>query len=122
LVSTAKCVLLLAVGAVFWFALPADPGIGINLHALGIIIACCGLFVLIWPQPQGMQVHPDRLRRWVIPSGTTGLGAGPPGGYAGGYSATPGDGQQPMVADLNDEAGRPTLADEVLDAEKDPPL
>jgi hypothetical protein len=120
--STATCVFLLAAGAVFWFALPADPGFGMNLHVVGIIIACCGLLVLIWPRGRGLPVHPDRLRRWVIPSGTTGLGAGPPGGYAGGYGATPGDGQQQLVADLSDEPGRPTLADDLLGAEKDPPL
>ena len=116
--STAKCIFLLATGAVFWFALPADLGLGINLHVVGIIIACCGLLFLIWPRPQGISVHPDWLRRWVIPSGTNRLGAGPPGGYG----ATPGNGQQSMVADLSDEPGRPTLADNLLGAENDPPL
>jgi hypothetical protein len=121
-VSSVKWIFLLAVGACLWFAVPADPRLWINLHVVGIIIACCGLLGLILPRPQGMPVHPDRLRRWVIPSGAEGLGAGPPGGYGSGYGARPGDGQQPMVGNLSDEPGRPTLADDLLSAEKDPPL
>jgi hypothetical protein len=116
--SSATCIFLLAVGAFLWFALPADPYLGINLHVIGIIVICCGLLGLVWPGQRGGSARSDWLRRWVIPSGTDALGAGPPGGYG----ASPGDGQQPMVANLSDEPGRPTLADDLLGAERDPPL
>jgi hypothetical protein len=120
--SSAKGIFLLAVGAVFWFALPADPHLGINLHVVGIIIACFGLLGLLWPRRRGLPVHSDWLRRWVIPSGTGRFGSGPPGGYAAGHAATPGDGQQPMIGNFSDEPGRPTLADDLLSIERDPPL
>jgi len=79
------CIILLAVGAVFWLALPAGPHWGIDLHVVGIIVVCAGLLGLVLPQTRGMPVTTDRLRRWVIPAGTKGLGKGPPGGYAEGY-------------------------------------
>jgi len=119
--SRTKFIVLLAVGAVLWFALPADSPFGINLHVIGIVIACFGLLGLLWPRRQGLAARSDWLRRWVIPSGTDGLGGGPPGGYAG-SGAAPGDGQQSMIANLSDEPGRPTLADDVLSLENDPPL
>jgi hypothetical protein len=121
-VSSATCIFVLAVGAIFWFALPADHFFGIDLHVIGIIIACCGLLGLIWPRSRRTAARADWLHRWVIPSGTDALGAGPPGGFASGYGATPGDAPQSMVGNLSDEPGRPTLADDLLSMEKDPPL
>lgn len=123
--STGLCIFLLAAGAVFWLALPAGSHWGINLNVVGIIVVCAGLLSLILPRLPGMPAHADRLRQWVIPSGTTGLGQGPAGGYGNGYDdeqAAAGDGRQPMVGNLSAEPGRPTLADDLLNAEKDPPL
>jgi hypothetical protein len=123
--STGSSLFLLTAGAIFSLALPAGSHWGINLNVVGVIVICTGLLSLILPRLPGMPAHGDWLRRWVIPSGTTGLGHGPSGGYRNGYDpeqATAGDGRQPMVGDLSAEPGRPTLADYLLNAEKDPPL
>jgi hypothetical protein len=123
--STGRCIFLLATGAIFWLALPAGRHLGINLHIVGIIVVCAGLLGLILPRLPGMPTHTDRLRRWVVPSGTKGPGEGPPGEYAEGHRvARPvaGNARQPMVGNLTAEPGRPTLADYHLSAEKDPPL
>jgi|HubBroStandDraft_1064217.scaffolds.fasta_scaffold13696_4 hypothetical protein len=119
------CIFLLTAGAVFWLALPAGSHWGINLNVVGILVLCAGLLGLVLPRLSGMPAQTDRLRRWVIPSGTTDLGQGPAGGYRNGYNdeqATAGDGRQPMVGNLSAEPGRPTLADYLVNAEQDPPL
>lgn len=108
--STGLCIFLLAAGGIFWLALPGGSHLGINLHIVGIIVICAGLLGLTLPLLPGAPAQADRLRRWVIPSGTEGT-------FPGSYSD-----EQPMVADLSAEPGRPTLADDLLDAEKDPPL
>jgi hypothetical protein len=123
--STGLCIFLLTAGAVFWLALPAGSHWGINLNVVGIIVVCAGLLGLVLPRLPGIPAQADWLRRWVIPSGSTGFGRGPAGGYRNGYDdeqVTAGDERQPMVADLSAEPGRPTLADDLLNAEKDPPL
>jgi len=110
--STGLCIFLLAAGAVFWFALPAGSHLGINLHVVGIIVVCAGLLGLALPRLTGRPVRTVARTRWVIPSGTT----RPAEGMAGE------DHEQPMVANLSAESGRPTLADDILNAEQDPPL
>jgi len=114
-------------GAVLWLALPPGSHWGINLNVVGIVVLCAGLLGLVLRRLPGRPAPAptDWLRRWVIPSGAAGLGAGPAGGYWNGYDdelAAAGDGRQPMVGDLSAEPGRPTLADVLLNAEKDPPL
>jgi hypothetical protein len=123
--STGLCIFLLAVGAVFWLALPVGSHWGINLNVVGIVVLCAGLLGFALPRLPGMPAHADRLRRWVVPSGTRGLGEGPAGGYVNGYDdeqSAVDHLRQPMVGNLSTEPGRPTLADDLLDAEKDPPL
>ena len=123
--STRRCIFLLAVGAIFWFALPGGTHFGINLNIVGIVVVCAGLLGLILRRAPGQSAHADLLRRWVVPSGTKGRGEGPRGGYVNGYGrrrTSPGDGRQPMVGNFSMEPGRPTVADYLLDAEKDPPL
>lgn len=116
--STGLCVFLLAVGAVLLFALRSGTTfLRLNLHVVGVILILTGLLGLLLPRIPGATAYPDRLRRWIIPSGTTGYGAGPPGGFADGYGE-----RQPMVEDSSLKPGGPTLADEVLSMEQDPPL
>jgi len=122
---TGTCIFLLAAGTILWLALPGGTHLGVNLNIVGIIVVCAGLLGLILRRAPGLPAHADRLRRWVVPSGTKGLGEGPPGGYMNGYGhqrTLPGDGRQPMVGNYSMEPGRPTLADYLLDAERDPPL
>jgi hypothetical protein len=111
------CIFLLAAGAVFWFALPAGSHLGINLHVVGIIVVGAGLLGLVLPRLSGNLVSRDRLRGWVIPGGT----GGPAEGLAGEDQDDEGA-EQPMVGNLSAEPGRPTPADSLLNAEKDPPL
>jgi len=115
--STGLCIFLLTAGAIFWFALPAGRHLGINLHVVGIIVVCAGLLGLVLPRMAGMAASTDLLSRWVIPRGTTGPGTG----LAGDDSDIQDD-NRPMVGNLSAESGRPTLADVLLNAEKDPPL
>lgn len=115
--STGLCIFLLAAGAIFRFALPAGSHLGVNLHVVGVIVFCAGLLGLILPRLPRTPVSRDRLRRWVIPSGAR----GPAADAAGDNLDGAGDGQ-PMVGDHSAEPGRPTLADDLLNAEKDPPL
>ncbi len=115
--STGRCIFLLSVGAVFRFALPGGSHLGVNLHVVGVIVICAGLLGLILPRLPGAPVIKDRLRRWVVPSGSGGFRGDPDCGYQGREAYG-----QPMVGDLSAEPGRPTLADDLLSAEKDPPL
>jgi hypothetical protein len=115
--STGPCIFLLTAGAIFWFALPAGSHFGINLHVVGIIVVCAGVLGLVLPRLPGISANTDLLSRWVIPRGTTGPGEG----LAGDDSYIQDD-NQPMVGNLSAESGRPTLADVLLSAEKDPPL
>jgi len=121
--STGLCIFLLTAGAVFWLALPAGAHWGINLNVVGIVVVGAGLLGLVLRRLPGRPARGDWLRRWVIPSGSAGLGQGPAGGYRNGYEqATADDWPQPMVGNLSAEPGRPTLADDLLNVEKDPPL
>jgi hypothetical protein len=123
--STSTSIFLLTAGAILWLAFPGGTHLGVNLNIVGVVLVCAGLLGLILRRVPGLPAHADRLRRWVVPSGTKGLGEGPPGGYGNGYGhqrTAPGDGLQPMVGNFATEPGRPTLADYLLDAEKDPPL
>lgn len=122
--STGLCIFLLAAGAFFWFALPAGSHLGINLHVVGIILVFAGLLGLVLPRLSGLPVRTDRLRHWVIPSGAAGhvedAAAEDQDGEGGERPVF--DDERPMVGDLSAEPGRSTLADDLLNAEKDPPL
>ncbi len=60
---------LLAVGAILLFAVRAGSLFGLNLHVVGVIVMLVGILGLLLPAvAQGPK--PDRLRRWVNPSGT----------------------------------------------------
>ena len=107
--SSGLCIFLLIAGAVFWLALPGGLHWGINLQVVGIIILCAGLVGLVLPRLPGMPARTDRLRRWVIPSGTTGVGAGPAGGYWNGY-------------DDDQSTADAVRQHDLLNVEKDPPL
>jgi hypothetical protein len=59
---------LIAAGAILLFAVPAGSLTGLNLRVVGIIVIVVGVLGLLLPAAmQGPR--PDRLRRWVNPSG-----------------------------------------------------
>jgi hypothetical protein len=80
-------------------------------------VVCAGLLGLVLRRLPAMPAGRDLLSRLVIPRRTTWPGERPARQYQ--YSE---DGNQPMVANRSAESGRPTLADVLLNAEKDPPL
>ncbi len=66
--GTGSGLFLIAVGAILLFAVPAGSLFGLNLHVVGIIVATTGFLGLLLPGAAGGP-RPDRLRRWVNPSG-----------------------------------------------------
>jgi hypothetical protein len=66
--GTGSGLFLIGVGAVLLFAVPARSLFGLNLHVVGIIVALTGVLGLLLPGA-GRGLRPDRLRRWVNPSG-----------------------------------------------------
>jgi hypothetical protein len=67
LMGTGSGLFLIGAGAVLLFAVPAGwPGL--NLHVVGIIVALTGVLGLLLPGA-ARGLRPDRLRRWVNPSG-----------------------------------------------------
>ena len=65
--GTGSGLFLIGAGAVLLFAVPAGwPGL--NLHVVGIIVALTGVLGLLLPGA-ARGLRPDRLRRWVNPSG-----------------------------------------------------
>jgi hypothetical protein len=66
--GTGSGLFLIAVGAILLFAVPAGSLFGLNLHVVGVIVAITGFLGLLLPGATGGP-RPDRLRRWVNPSG-----------------------------------------------------
>lgn len=115
--STGLSIFLLAAGAIFLFALPAGRFLGINLHVVGIIVICAGLLGLVLRRLPGLPVTTDLLSRWVIPRGATG-----PGEALAADDRYDEDDDQPVIGSRSPEAGSPTLADDLLSAEQQPPV
>ena len=113
--STGRCIFLLSIGAILSFAVPGGSHLGLNLHVVGVVVICAGLLGMILPRLPGVPVMKDRLRRWVVPSGSKGYGESPEASYQEGE-----DDEQPMAEDVSAEPGRRTLADDLLDAEDGP--
>ena len=51
------------------FALAAGSPHGLNLHTVGVILILAGVLGLLLPPLARGPLKPDRLRRWVSPSG-----------------------------------------------------
>jgi hypothetical protein len=118
--SIGLCIFLITLGAVLRFAVRAGTTLGLNLHVVGLILILSGLLGLILPRLTGIPTYRDKMRRWVIPKGSARYGAGPGGGFGDdGYGVADGE---PMIEESGLDTDDPTLADEVLSFEKDPPL
>lgn len=117
--SIGLCIFLFAAGAILRFAVRSGSPLGLNVHVVGLILILTGLLGLILPRLPGIPATQDRLRRWVIPKGSARYGAGPAGGFGNGYGVIE---EEQLVDDGSLTTGDPTLADEILRFEKDPPL
>jgi hypothetical protein len=68
-VSTGAGFLLIAVGAILLFAVPAGSTSGLNLHDVGIIVIVAGVAGLVLSRVVRGQPRGNWLRRWVNPTG-----------------------------------------------------
>lgn len=67
-IRTGTGLLLIAVGAILWLALPGSPH-ELNLHVVGIILILTGVLGLLLPPLARSPLRPDWLHRWVSPTG-----------------------------------------------------
>jgi hypothetical protein len=65
---TGTGILLITVGAILLFALAGSPH-WLNLQIVGVILILAGVLGLLLPPLGRGPLKPDRLRRWVVPSG-----------------------------------------------------
>lgn len=68
--GTGGSIFLITIGAILRFALPAGSPHGLNVHIVGVILILAGVLHLVLPRFAGTRRQPDRLRRWVRPSGS----------------------------------------------------
>ncbi len=112
--STGLCIFLLATGAIFWFAFPGKV-LEIHLHVVGFIIVCAGLLGLVLRHPPGKPAR-ALMTRWVIPSGALDHWESIRGEEL--YIEVD---DEPVIGTFSTERRTPTLADDLLDADSDPP-
>jgi uncharacterized membrane protein len=67
--SAGMSLFLIAVGGVLLLAVHVGSTFGINLHVVGIIVLVVGVLGLLLPAGARGDPRPDRLRRWINPSG-----------------------------------------------------
>jgi hypothetical protein len=65
---TGTALLLITVGAILLFAVAGSPH-WLNLQIVGVILILVGVLGLLLPPLARGPLKPDRLRRWVVPSG-----------------------------------------------------
>ena len=118
---TGTGIFLITVGAILLFALKAGSPSWLNLHTVGIILILAGALGLLLPRRSS--VPRDRLRRWVVPRTSQVRDKTWPGNNAppGENPAAYGDRPVP-VQDFGVNGDRPTLADDLLRLERDPPV
>ena len=108
---------LTVIGAILVFALTGSPH-WLNFRIVGIVLIAAGTLGMALPgrRRRRTSVYPDRLSRWVLP------GQFPVGGDPA-SEASQGDElwTQPLVTQLSAE-DPPTLADDILELEHDPPI
>jgi hypothetical protein len=104
--STGAGIFLITVGAILLFALTADASPRwINLHTVGLILILAGVLGLTLPR---LSRSPgSSFRRWVVPMLPS-----------GDESA----GEPDLIRRPGADDDRPTLADELLGDEHDPPI
>jgi len=111
---TGTGLLLIAVGAIFLFALRANSPHWVNWHIVGVILILVGAVGLLLPR--GTHAPRDMFRRWVLPrlpqAGAGRRRAHGPAGYD----------NLPALVQESDVSEAPTLADRLLDFEDDQPL
>jgi hypothetical protein len=105
--STGAGIFLITVGAILLFALTADASPSwINLHIVGLILILAGVLGLTLPR---LRRYPDnRFRRWVVPMLPSG-------------DERPSAGEPDLIRRPGANGDYPTLADELLGDEHDPP-
>jgi hypothetical protein len=109
---------LIVVGAVLLFALTAGSPHWLNLRIVGIVLILAGAVGMALPRlgrRPSKSNYPDRLSRWVLP------GQFPADDEPGGRDGKDDPGEPLLVRELSAE-DPPTLADDVLELEHDPPL
>jgi hypothetical protein len=108
---------LIVIGAIFVFALTGSPH-WLNLRIVGIVLIAAGTLGMALPgrRRRRASVYPDRMSRWVLP-GQFPVRADPAAEASQGDDIS----LQPLVRQLSAE-DPPTLADDVLELEHDPPL
>jgi hypothetical protein len=110
---------LIVVGAVLLFALTAGSPPWLNLRIVGVILILAGAFGMALPRlgrrRPSRSNYPDRLSRWVLP------GQFPARGESPGPDGDHDPGEPLLIRELSAE-DPPTLADDVLALEHDPPL
>lgn len=109
-------IFLLVVGAILLFAVTASSS-WLNWRIVGVVLAVSGILGLVLPQRgrTGSSEYPDRMSRWVLP------GQFPsPGDPVSGSNGQDLRGSL-LVREISEE-DPPTLADDVLSLEDDPPL
>lgn len=107
-ISTGAAMFIIAVGAILLFALTADASPSwINLHIVGIILILTGVLGLSLPR---MKRSPGGgFRRWVVPMLSQ-------------EGSPPGADEPDLVRRPGVDGDYPTLADELLRDEHDPPI
>jgi hypothetical protein len=124
-IRTGTGIFLITVGAIMLFALRTNWPRWLNLRIVGLILIVAGALGMLlpwlasvprdWYRPD--PATGDRLRRWVVPRIPRAINAPPRREDPGGS----GDDTQ-FVRESDGEGDRPTLADDVLNLEHDPPL
>jgi hypothetical protein len=113
--STGWGIFLVALGAILVFALPSGSPHWLNLQVVGIILILAGVLGMTLPRLTRSGSRPGLMRRWLMPGQFQSAGE-----RASGQEPANDDGRL-LVREYSDE-DPPTLADEVLSLEHDPPL
>jgi hypothetical protein len=113
--TTGTGIFLITIGAILLFALRAGSPHWVNLHVVGVILILAGALGLLLPR---LARSPrDRFRRWVVPLLPRPNNEPPPREDPAAYEDRP-----TLVRDSDVNGDRPTLADNLLGLEHDPPL
>jgi hypothetical protein len=113
--STGVGIFLIVIGAILVFALTAGSPRWLNLHIVGIILILAGVLGMVLPRLKRDGKYPDLMSRWVMPGQFPANGA-----RTAGHDQSEHDGPS-LVRVLTDQ-DPPTLADDILGLEHDPPL
>jgi hypothetical protein len=113
--TTGTGIFLITVGAILVFALSAGSPRWLNLHIVGVILILSGTFGMLLPWLA--RVPRDRFRRWVVPILSRPEIEPPLDADSAVYRDAPA-----LVRDSSVNGDRPTLADDLLNFEHDPPL